>query len=319
MSATVLFCTDTFWDEAGDRIVATDPTIEVIRLVGDERVIASDVDRITAACFSSDAYPDRMSPFLGVCINAPQLRWLHTSFAGTDHPVFDRFLDRGVTLTNGIGVSAPSIASTVMLYLLALSRDLPRWTREQDARHWEPRRFNDLAGMHLGIIGMGAIGSEVARLAAAFEMEIVGLRRRPRGDEPCTTWPTDDLPRLLAWADAVVTCVPLTDDTRGMIDAGAFAAMRQGAWFVNVGRGEVVDEAALVDALARGHLGGAGLDVFTVEPLPAESPLWSMPNVIITPHSSGITFRSYRRSIDLFLDNFDRYTRGEALRNVVSR
>lgn len=319
MSGTVLFCTDTFWDEAGDRVVATDPTIEIVRLVGEERVIASDLDRITAACFSADVYPHRMRTFLGVCSNAPQLGWLHTSFAGTDHPIFDAFLSRGVTVTNGIGVSAPSIAGTVMLYLLALSRDLPRWTREQDVRHWEPRRFNDLAGMHLGIVGMGAIGSEVARLAAAFEMDVVGVRRRPRGDEPCTTWPTDEMPQLLAWADAIVLCAPLTDDTRGIFDAAAFASMRQGAWLINVGRGEVVDEPAMIDALASGHLGGAGLDVFTVEPLPDDSPLWSMPNVIITPHSSGITTRSYRRSIDLFIDNFGRYARGEPLRNVVVR
>ncbi|HZX55084.1 MAG TPA: D-2-hydroxyacid dehydrogenase [Ilumatobacteraceae bacterium] len=319
MPGTVLFCTDTFWDEAGDRLVATDPTVEIVRLVGEERVIPSDLDRITAACFSSDVYPHRMRTFLGVCSSAPQLGWLHTSFAGTDHPVFDAFLSRGVTVTNGIGVSAPSIAGTVMLYLLALSRDLPRWTREQDVRHWESRRFNDLAGMHLGIVGMGAIGSEVARLAAAFEMDVVGVRRHPRGDESCTTWSTGELPRLLGWADAIVLCAPLTDETRGMFDAAAFAAMRQGAWLINVGRGEVVDEPAMVDALARGHLGGAGLDVFTVEPLPHDSPLWSMPNVIITPHSSGITNRSYRRSIDLFIDNFGRYTHGEPLRNVVLR
>ena len=112
---------------------------------------------------------------------------------------------------------------------------------------------------------------------------------------------------------------PLTDDTRGLFDAEAFAAMRRGAWFVNVGRGEVVDERALADALARGHLGGAGLDVFTVEPLPDDNPLWSMKNVIISPHTSGITTRSYSRSIDLFIDNFGRFTRDEPLRNVVAR
>ena len=319
MSGTVLFCTDTFWDEAGDRIVALDPTVEVVRLVGDEQVIVSDLERITAACFSSDVYPDRMRAFLGVCSRAPRLAWLHTSFAGTDHPVFDALLARGITITNGVGVSAPSIAGTVMLYLLALSRDLPRWTREQDARRWEPRRFDDLAGKKLGIVGMGSIGGEVARLAAAFEMEVIGLRRRPRGDEPCPTWPADALPKLLAWADVVVVTAPLTDATRGMFDADAFAAMRPGAWFVNVGRGEVVDEAALVDALARGQVGGAGLDVFATEPLPDDSPLWSMPSVIITPHSSGVTSRSYRRSIDLFVDNFGRHARGEPLRNVVAR
>ena len=319
MSGTVLFCTDTFWDEGGDRVVAADPTVEVVRLMGEERVIASDLERITAAFFSPDVYPDRMRPFLGVCTQAPRLGWLHTSFAGTDHPVFDALLARGITITNGVGVSAPSIAGTVILYLLALSRDLPRWTRDQDARRWEPRRFNDLAGMRLGIVGMGSIGGEVARLAAAFEMEVVGLRRHPRGDEPCTTWTADALPELLAWADVVVVTAPLTEATRGMFDAQAFARMRPGAWFVNVGRGEVVDEAALVDALARGHLGGAGLDVFVSEPLPHDSPLWSMPNVIVTPHSSGITERSRRRSIELFVDNFGRHARGEPLRNIVNR
>jgi phosphoglycerate dehydrogenase-like enzyme len=319
MSGTVLFCTDTFWDEGGDRVVAADPTVEVVRLMGEERVISSDLERITAAFFSPDVYPDRMRPFLGVCTHAPRLGWLHTSFAGTDHPVFDALLARGITITNGVGVSAPSIAGTVILYLLALSRDLPRWTRDQDARRWEPRRFNDLAGMRLGIVGMGSIGGEVARLASAFEMEVIGVRRHPRGDEPCTTWTSDALPELLAWADAVVVTAPLTEATRGMFDAQAFATMRPGAWFVNVGRGEVVDEPALVDALDRGHLGGAGLDVFVAEPLPHDSPLWSMPNVIVTPHSSGITERSRRRSIELFVDNFGRHARGEPLRNIVNR
>jgi D-2-hydroxyacid dehydrogenase (NADP+) len=317
MSGTVLFCTDTFWDEGGDRVVAADPTVEVVRLLGDERVMETDLERITAAFFSSDVYPTRMRPFLWVCTNALRLDWLHTSFAGTDHPVFDALRARGITITNGVGVSAPSIAGTVMLYLLALSRDLPRWTREQAVRHWEPRRFRDLAGMRLGIVGIGSIGGEVAKLASAFEMDVIGLRRHPRGDEPCTTWSADAFPDLLAWADAIVVTAPLNDDTRGMFDAGAFASMRRGAWFVNVGRGEVVDETALVDALASGHLGGAGLDVFTTEPLPQDSPLWSMPDVIVTPHSSGITDRSYRRSIELFLDNFGRHTRGEPLRNRV--
>src|SRR5262245_30481570 len=149
MPATVLFCTDTFWDEAGDRVVAADPTVEIVRLVGDERVITSDLERITAACFSADVYPDRMRSFLGVCTQAPRLDWLHTSFAGTDHPVFAAMLARGITITNGVGVSAPSIAGTVMLYLLALSRDLPRRARGQHGRRWEAGRRDDRAGRGL--------------------------------------------------------------------------------------------------------------------------------------------------------------------------
>ena len=170
--------------------------------------------------------------------------------------------------------------------------------------------------MRLGVVGLGAIGSETARLAQAFGMQVIGLRRTPTGDEPCPTWTNDRLHELLGWADAVAVTAPLTAETRGMFDAAAFAAMRRGAWFVNVGRGEIVDEPALIQALLDEHLGGAGLDVFVTEPLPTDSPLWRFPNVIITPHSSGITDRTSRRSVDMFIENFRRFTAGEELGGV---
>jgi phosphoglycerate dehydrogenase-like enzyme len=203
------------------------------------------------------------------------------------------------------------------MYLLAFSRDLPRLAREQARRRWEPRAFTDLSSLRLGIIGLGAIGTEVARLAQAFEMETIGLRRTVTGDEICQTWGHDRLDELLGWADAIAVTAPLTDDTRGMFDAAAFARMRPGSWFINVGRGEIVDEPALVDSLVEGHLGGAGLDVFAVEPLPPDNPLWVMPNVIITPHSSGTTDLSHRRQVDMFIENFRRHAAGEALENVM--
>jgi phosphoglycerate dehydrogenase-like enzyme len=316
MPAPVLFCTDTFWDERGDDVVAVDPTLRVVRLVDDEHVATEDLDRITIAFFSPDTWPERASSFMGSCVRAPNLAWLQTFNAGTDHPVFDVLRERGVVITNGSGASAPSIAQTVMLYLLALSRDLPRLTRAQAERRWAPGRAVDLHGVRLGIVGLGAIGGEVARLADAFGMRTIGLRRRPTGSEPCETWTTDRFGELLGWADAIAVTAPLTDETRGLFDAGAFARMRPGAWFVNVGRGEIVDEAALVDALAGGRLGGAGLDVFATEPLPADSPLWTMPNVIVTPHSSGSTDRSNQRSVDLFVENLRRRVAGEQLLNV---
>ena len=316
MGPTVLFCTDTLWDERGDDIVAIDPTVEFVRLVGDEQITLSDLERITVAFFSPDTWPTRTRPFMGACLRAPNLRWLQTFSAGTDSPVFAAMQERGITVTNSSGSSAPSIAQTVMLYVLAISRDLPRTLRDQGERRWDPRTSTDLDGVRLGIVGLGAIGTEVARLAQAFGMDVVGLRRTPTGDEPCLAWSNDRFAELLEWADAIAVTAPLNDDTRGMFDAEAFARMRKGAWFVNVGRGEIVDESALTDSLVSGHLGGAGLDVFVTEPLPAESSLWHLPNVIITPHSSGTTDRSHRRSLDLFVQNFRSWTAGHELDNV---
>lgn len=316
MGTTVLFCTDTFWDARGEDVVAIDPTVEVVRLVGDEHITPSDLARITVAFFSPDAWPDRASNFMGSCIRAERLQWLHTMSAGTDHPVFASLRSRGVTVTNSAGAAAPSIAQTVMTYLLALSRDLPRSLRDQAERRWHPGPSIDVHGMRLGIVGLGAIGTETARLAQAFGMQVVGLRRSPTGAEPCDTWTNDRFEELLGWADAIAVTAPLTDETRGLFDADAFAAMRRGAWFVNVGRGEIVDEAALVEALLDDHLGGVALDVFATEPLPSDSPLWRFPNVIITPHSSGSTDRTSRRSVDLFIDNLRRFTVGDPLTGV---
>lgn len=314
---TVLFCSDTFWDQRGADVLAIEPSIEVVRLVGDQHVAQADLERITIAFFSGDTWPDRAGKFLGTCTRAPNLEWMQTFSAGTDHPIFSTIREAGATVTNSAGSSAPSIAQTVMLYLLALSRDLPRLTRAQSEQRWEPGPSRDLHGLRLGIVGLGEIGSEVARLAQAFGMDVTGLRRNVRGDEGCRTWSSDRLDEMLGWADAIAVTAPLTDDTRGMFDRDAFAAMRPGAWFVNVGRGEIVDEPALIDALASGQLGGAGLDVFATEPLPSDSPLWTSPNVIITPHNSGSTDRSRERSVDQFIANFRRWTDGEPLHNVV--
>ncbi|MEJ7801528.1 MAG: D-2-hydroxyacid dehydrogenase, partial [Ilumatobacter sp.] len=259
----------------------------------------------------------RRDPF-EVATRAPNLAWLQTFSAGTDHPIFGSIRDGGAVVTNSAGSSAPSIAQTVLMDLLALSRDLARLTRAQAAHRWESFESQDLHGMRLGIVGLGEIGTEVSRLAQAFGMDVVGLRRTVRGDENCVTWANDRFHGLLGWAEAIVVAAPLTADTRGLFDAQAFATMRTGAWFVNVGRGELVDEPALVGALTDRHLGGAGLDVFAVEPLPPESPLWDLPNVIITPHSSGSTGRSRERSVEQFIENFRRYANDEPLRNVTA-
>ena len=314
----VLFCTDTFWDDVGERIVAIDPTIEVVRLIGDDQITQGDLDRITISFVTPDAYPTRIHQFIGATLRCPNLRWFQLAFAGTDSPAFQKLMERGVTLTNASGAAATDIAQTVMMYLLALSRDLPRLARAQADRRWAPEYFPSLHGKRLGIVGYGAIGAEVARLGDALGMHPIGLRRTPRGDEGIEIWTNDRFHDLLGWADAIVVTAPLTDETRNMFDADAFERMREGAWFVNVGRGAVVDEAALIAALADGPLAGAGLDVFGTEPLPTDSILWELPNVIITPHNSGDTELTDARAVEIIIENFRRHTVGEPLRNVVS-
>jgi len=244
-----------------------------------------------------------------------RLHWLHTFSAGVDHRWFRSLRQRGVRITTSSGAAAVPIAQSVILYLLALSRNLPAWLEAQRQRVWAPHNIRDLQGLVLGVVGLGPIGLEVARLGAALRMRVVGLRRAPRGDEPCETWPLPRLHELLALADAVVLALPLSAETRHLLDASAIAAMKPGALLVNVGRGELVDEVALTAALENGALGGAGLDVFEKEPLPPESALWSLPGVIVTPHASGHTQGNSVRAEAIFLDNLARFSRGDALLN----
>jgi len=314
-----LFCTDTFLDAHRDAIAEMAPGLDLVVLRRDEEVSKPDIERITIAFFSNDAWPERAAPFVRVALAADNLQWLHSMSAGVDSPVFSMFLDRGARLTTSSGASAPPIAGTVLMYLLALSRQLPRLMRAQAAHEWAPKPFGELDGRRLAVVGYGPIGQEVVRLATAFNMDPVIVRRTAQGDEPCPVRPLSDLLDVVAEADAIAVALPLTDDTRGMFSAEVIGAMQPHALFVNVGRGELVDQAALSDALAAGRLGGAGLDVFDPEPLPADDPLWDLPNVIITPHNSGSSDGTTERVAQIFLDNLGRFHRGEPLVNEITR
>ena len=314
-----LFCTDTFRDANIDRLAAVAPDLEIVALRRGEEVSAADIERITIAFFSDDAWPERAAPFMKVALEATNLHWLHSMSAGVDSPIFSMFMDRGVRVTTSSGASAAPIAGTVMLYLLALSRGLPRWVRAQAAHEWSPAPFRELDGQRLVVVGFGPIGQEVVRLAEAFRMDPVIVRRAAHGDEPCQVRPLAELTDAVSDADAVVVALPLTDTTRGIVSADVIAAMASHAMFVNVGRGELVDQVALTDALTSGRLGGAGLDVFATEPLPADDPLWDLPNVIISPHNSGASNGSTQRVVEIFLDNLGRFVSGEPLRNEVQR
>jgi D-2-hydroxyacid dehydrogenase (NADP+) len=312
-----LFCTDTFWNQYGDRVREVAPGIDAVVLSGDEPVPETDIERITMAFFSGDAWPARAASFMRVSLDAANLRWLHSMSAGVDNPVFGMFLERGVRVTTSSGASAEPIAGTVMMYLLALSRGLPQLTRAQAAHEWQPAPYRELAGRSIAVIGYGPIGENVVRLADAFGMQPVIVRRAARGSEPAPVRTLADLDEVVASVDVVVVALPLADETRGLISRDVIERMRPDALFVNVGRGELVDQGALTDALRSGRLGGAGLDVFDREPLPADDPLWDLPNVIITPHNSGTTDGHLERTAQIFVDNVGRFVRGDDLRNEV--
>ena len=255
---------------------------------------------------------------------APKLRWLHAASAGIDHFDLTAITGRGLAMTNSRGVHSANIAEHVLGMMIALTRRFPRLMRAQAQREWRDwethREVGELQGQTLLLVGLGEIGRAVAERAAAFGMRIVAVRHRSDAEVPSgvsAVFSRDQLTDALAEADHVVLALPDTPHTRGMFDAAAFAAMKPGARIYNVGRGPVIDTAALVAALETGHLGGAGLDVTEPEPLPADSPLWGMENVLITAHTSGATPHYWERQLPLLMENIRRWQRGEPLRNRV--
>lgn len=313
----VVLVSDLVWDTYGEQLLSVDPSIDAVVLRGTEHVSDDDLARITTAFFSGDVWPSRTREMMGAILRAPSLKWLHSFSTGVDSPVFAQLHNAGVTITNSAGSSASPIAQTVIMYMLALSRHLPEWTRAQDRREWEPRTFAELPGQTVAVVGLGPIGMNTATLCMALDMNVVGCRRTPQGSEPFPTYPLSQLGEVLARADWVVSALPLTPDTRGIFNHDMLSAMKRGSHFINVGRGELVDESSLIALLQSGHLAGAALDVFEVEPLPVDSPLWSMPNVIITPHNSANTPGSHHRAALMFVENVRRRSHGEPLLNVV--
>ena len=268
---------------------------------------------------------DRFRRFIGLLGTAPDLRWVQTFSAGTDLFVYREMLTRGLLLTTAAGASAPAVAQTAIAGLLALARQFPRIMEAQRRHAWEPlyggAEPRDLAGQTALIIGTGPIGQEIGRLCRAFGLRSLGLRRDPTAGIPPgfeAVGGLADLHDLLPQAEWLILACPLTDATRGLIDARALALLPRGAHLVDVSRGGVAVEADLLEALRSGHLAGAFLDVFGTEPLPAESPFWGLPNVIVSPHSAAASDGLAARVAAIFCDNLGRWRRGEALRNLVA-
>jgi phosphoglycerate dehydrogenase-like enzyme len=268
---------------------------------------------------------DSADGLVEVVTGLPGLRWVHATSAGAGEVVRKAALPaealERVTVTTSSGVHAVPLAEFAILGLLAVAKELPRLLDRQRARAWPEvhHPLRELSGQTLFLVGLGEIGRETARLGKALGMRTVGFRRTegPPPDHVDEVHGPQRLAELAGRADAMVVSLPLTEQTAGMIDRATIERLPASCIFVNVGRGGVVDEPALVDALRDRRIAGAALDVFATEPLPADSPLWTLPNVLVTPHAAALSARENERIVELFVDNLRRYLDGRPLRNVV--
>ena len=257
---------------------------------------------------------------------AGRLRWVQCSAHAVQHLALPLLQARGVVVTNARGVQSIPIAEHVLAGLLALARGLPRSWRDQQRHEWRPNDYVGEAmpwlvhGRTMGVIGVGSIGMVIATRARALGMRVIGMRRSPERGVPDgfdEVVGPDRLEWVLRTSDVLVLAAPHTAATDQLLDRAALGAMRQGSVLVNVARGQLVDEQALVEALQQGHLRGAVLDVTTKEPLPADHPLWTAPNVVLTPHTAGFRADHFDAVIELFAENLVRFERGAPLVNVV--
>jgi len=255
--------------------------------------------------------------------HAEKLRWVHTSAVAVETLCLRELFSRSIAVSNTRGVQAIPIAEHVMAVLLALSKQIPFVLENQRRSRWAQNEFMGerlpwlLNRRTLGLIGVGTIGSEIAKRAEAFGMRVIAMRKRPAYGvigHVERVYGIADLSDFLAQCHAVVIAAPLTPETLGLMGAAQFAQLPKGAVVINVGRAKIIDTDALIDALKSGHLGGASLDVFPQEPLPADHPLWKTPNVILTPHTSGFRRGHWDEVVELYGDNIERWLKGEPLK-----
>lgn len=261
--------------------------------------------------------------------SATRLKWIQSPAVGVGSLMFPELLASPVVVTSAKGIRARSIAEHVIGVTIALARRLPHALRAQQAHRWAQDELEGpgsgvrlLNGMRMGIVGLGSIGMEIAKLALPFGMRISAIRRSAPATPPSgidEVFGPDRVRDVVEKGDVVVLAVPHTPETKQIIGRRELERMKPGALLINIARGKLIDDAAVVEALKEGRLGGAALDVFTREPLEAESPYWDLPNVIITPHTSGAMQDYWTPLVGLFSDNLRRFERGEPLRNVVDK
>ena len=335
MQTTQVLCTMRFSEDLLDQLRAVSPRLNVVQQT------CHDADEVAAALA---AHPDSEVLYTfhlpdNALALAPSLRWIQLHSAGVDHLLDHPIMESEVTITTVSGIHATPIAEYVFASILAHRWRVALWTHCQRERKWPPGRWQlfarpELRDSTLGIVGYGSIGREVGRLGQAFGMRVLALRRTderakagyaeqdtgdPAGSIPDRFYPPGALHQMLSECDYVVIAVPSTSETAHLIGEPELQAMKPTAYLVNIARGAIVDEAALVHALREGWIAGAGLDVFEQEPLPADSPLWDLESVLISPHVAGFTPHYDQRAAALFVGNLGRYLSGEPLLNRVNK
>lgn len=289
-------------------------------------VVGENAAMFTEAAPEANALLNGMMPlplFQEVFKMAPKLEWVHSLSAGLENSLFPEIVASPVPMSNSRGVFARSLAEFVICGLMHFEKLIPTMQRLKAQKQWQSLEVGELHGKTMGIIGYGKIGQLTAARAKAFGVKVIALRRRPelsQGDPNVdATYTPDRILELAAASDYVVCSAPITPDTKGLISRDVIAAMKPSALFVNVGRGQVVDEGALIEALSANRIRGAALDVFTTEPLPPDSPFWTLENVLVSPHSADHTATWLNDAMSFFADNFDRFANGQALENVVDK
>jgi D-3-phosphoglycerate dehydrogenase len=276
-------------------------------------------DRLPAELADAEVFYGYHSP--EVFAHAPRLKWIQSSAAGLDKVLVPELVSRGLMITNASGIHAAAVAECAWALTLSIGRCLHTFMRQQQAHEWKWGPLYDMLGGTAGVIGLGGIGRQYARVARAFDMTVIAVdpHVREKPDTIAELWAMDRLPDLLRQSDVVLVSCPYTRETHYLINRDRLALMKSTAIIVNIARGGIIDESALIDALKAGKLAGAGLDVTETEPLPADSPLWDTPNLVISPHCGGISSHRVRKLIEFFCENLRRYQAAQPLLNLVDQ
>lgn len=314
-----------FGDQLQAAAKAAGVTPQIIHLPDDaaQPLPAADVAKVEMAYLTRDIRFSELYKSFGEAVKAaPNLKWVHFTSTGIDqHPFLPALHERKVRLTTSAGTNGEPVGQTAICGLLMLARGFPRWIAAQREHRWDPARGKDvprdLRGQTVIVVGLGTIGATVAKFCRAMEMKVIGLRRSPKraGDPVDEMHTLDQLPALLPSCDWLVLACPYTKETHQLVNAKTLALMPKHAHLVNVARGAVCDEKALTAALQAKQIAGAYLDVFEKEPLPADSPLWDIPNVIVSPHNASASAGNDARAATVFTENLKLYAAGKAMTN----